>query len=124
MIGEREIAPTTLTASVAATSDFSAVDLNDVVAGIQPLYPDYLPFNPTKFSYTWDVNGRVYQDAVAPQRRTTTRESEFKSLFAPRAPIPVAPSGRCVTDEIQQLRVITADLYGEDVVTGCSGINR
>jgi type IV pilus assembly protein PilA len=48
----------TVTASAAATSDFSAVDF-DGGAGTVFLFPDYVRQNPTKCTYTWDLNGQV-----------------------------------------------------------------
>lgn len=54
MMANKQI--TTVTASVAATSDFSALPAG---TGADSLYPGYLRNNPTRCTYTWDLNGKL-----------------------------------------------------------------
>ncbi len=62
LIADRGLDNTTTGASSGATSDFSVAggeDFDTSVVGVQSLFPDYLRQNPTKCTYTWDVNGQV-----------------------------------------------------------------
>lgn len=63
LIADRALTNLTTIASVADTSDFAAVDFDSSLAGVQPLFPQYLRQNPTKCEYTWDVEGQVTQVA-------------------------------------------------------------
>ncbi len=58
LIADNALTSATTVASVAATTDFAAVDFDSGAATVF-LYPSYLRQNPVKCSYTWDINGQV-----------------------------------------------------------------
>ena len=58
LIADNALTSATMVASVAATTDFTAVDFDSGAATVF-LYPAYLRQNPTMCSYTWDINGQV-----------------------------------------------------------------
>jgi hypothetical protein len=59
MKAENSLDATTIAASYAATSDFSAFDFDNTAGGTANLFPGYLPYNPTVCAYEWNVEGQV-----------------------------------------------------------------